>query len=74
MDRTHVYFLYDFHRDESEQLKLGFEIIFVFLALCFTLVGVIVWKTQRMQTPKARTLVFLTPCFTLKLRFEIITL
>ena len=74
MDRTHVYFLYDFHRDESEQLKLGFEIIFVFLALFFTLVGVIVWKTQRMQTPKARTLVFLTPCFTLKLQFEIITL
>ena len=32
------------------------------------LVGVIVWKSQRMQTPKARTLVFLTPCFTLKLR------
>ena len=41
----------------QEDLKLQFEIIFVFLTLCFTLVGVIIWESQRIQT---RTLLFLT--------------
>ena len=33
---------------------------FVFLTLCFTLVGVIIWESQRIQTPKTCTLLFLT--------------
>ena len=44
----------------QEDLKLQFEINFVFLTLCFTLVGVIIWESQRIQTPKNHTLLFLT--------------
>ena len=50
-----VYFL-----TSQEDLKLQFEIILVFLTQCFTLVGVIIWESQRIQTPKTRTLLFLT--------------
>ena len=50
-----VYFVYEFDLNR----------IFVFLTLCFLLVGVIIWKFQRIQTPTTRTLVFLTLCFTL---------
>ena len=42
--------LYEFHWDEPMHLKLRFEINFVLLALCFTLVGVIIWKYQCIQT------------------------
>ena len=40
-------------------------VIFVFLPLCITLLGVIIWKSQRIQTPKTGTLVFFTLYFTL---------
>ena len=50
-------FFYAFYWDEPEHLKLRFEKKIVFLTLCITLLGVIIWKSQRIQTPKTRTLV-----------------
>ena len=52
---------YAFYWDEPEHLKLRFEKKNVFLTRCITLLGVIIWKSQRIQTPKTRTLVHILP-------------